>query len=148
MHFDVFFYVCLKKRPNKQSGCRWFETPWLSLWRHYNGIIYCIFSQVLMHTAAVKRQQSCPDEMGAIFGILFCLEVAEHEADGDLGSANCTWVSSTPYITMTSNERHRVLNHRSFGCLFNSLCGLTSMKHQNLHYWPFVRRWIPRTKGQ
>ena len=55
------------------------------------------FSQVLVHTAAVKRQQSCPDEMGAIFDIFYCLEVAEHEAGGDLGSANCTWVSFTSH---------------------------------------------------
>ena len=26
-------------------------------------------------------------------------------------------------ITITSNERHEVSDHRSFDCLFNSLCG-------------------------
>ena len=26
--FDVFFYVRLNKRLNKQWSCRWFETPW------------------------------------------------------------------------------------------------------------------------
>ena len=47
-------------------------------------------------------------------------------------------------ITMTSHERHVVWNHRSFECLFNSLWGPTSKKHQNLLYWSFVRgihRW-------
>ena len=38
-------------------------------------------------------------------------------------------------ITMTSHERHVVLNHRSFDCLFNSLCRPTSKKH----YWPFMK---------
>ena len=47
-------------------------------------------------------------------------------------------------ITMVSHERHVVSNHRSFNCLFNSLCGSTSNKHQIPHYWSFVRvihRW-------
>ena len=38
-------------------------------------------------------------------------------------------------------ERHVVPNHRSFDCLFNSLCGATSKKHQSPHYCLFVR-WI------
>ena len=38
--FDVFFDVSLNKRQNKQSSCRWFETPGWSLWRHHNGITY------------------------------------------------------------------------------------------------------------
>ena len=45
---------------------------------------------------------------------------------------------------MTSCEYHVVSNHRSFDCLFNSLYGPTSKKHQIPHYWPFVRgihRW-------
>ena len=47
-------------------------------------------------------------------------------------------------ITMAWHERHVVSHHRSFNCLFESLCGPTSRKHQSLHYWPFVRgmhRW-------
>ena len=35
--FDAFIDVCLNKRLSKQSGCRWFEAPWRSLWRHCNG---------------------------------------------------------------------------------------------------------------
>ena len=45
---------------------------------------------------------------------------------------------------MTPHELHLVWNHRSFDCLCNSLCGLTSKKHQSPYYWPFVRgihRW-------
>ena len=34
--FDVFFDLRLNKRPSKQSRRRWFETPSLSLCRHYN----------------------------------------------------------------------------------------------------------------
>ena len=41
--------------------------------------------------------------------------------------------------TMTSSERHVVSNHQSFDCLFNSLYGPISKKHQNLCYWPFVK---------
>ena len=58
------------------------------------------------------------------------------------------WIWSTGYaagyhyddVTWTS----WVSNHRSFHCLFNSLCGPTSKKHQSPRYWPFVRgihRW-------
>ena len=50
---------------------------------------------------------------------------------------------------MASHERHVVSNDWSFDCLFNSLYGPTSKKHQSLHYWPFVRgfhqcRWTQR----
>ena len=41
-------------------------------------------------------------------------------------------------ISVTSDERHVVWNHRSFVCLFNSLCGPTSKEHQSPPYWPFV----------
>ena len=34
--FDIFFDVRLNKRLIKQTRCRWFETPWRSLWRHCN----------------------------------------------------------------------------------------------------------------
>ena len=34
--FDVFFDVRLNIRLSKQHKCWWFETPWLSLWRHSN----------------------------------------------------------------------------------------------------------------
>ena len=34
--FDAFFDVRLNKRVSKHSRCRWFETPWHSLWRHCN----------------------------------------------------------------------------------------------------------------
>ena len=36
--FDASFYLRLHKRLSKQSRCRWFETPWRSLWRHCNTI--------------------------------------------------------------------------------------------------------------
>ena len=36
--FDVFFYLCLNKRLNKQSWGWWFETPLCPLWRHCNVI--------------------------------------------------------------------------------------------------------------
>ena len=48
------------------------------------------------------------------------------------------------FITMTSDERHLVSNHRSSDCLFNNICAPTTEKHQNPHYWPYVRgihRW-------
>ena len=36
--FDVFFDLPLNKRLSKQSWGWWFETPWRSLWRHWNDI--------------------------------------------------------------------------------------------------------------
>ena len=48
-------------------------------------------------------------------------------------------------LTMTSHEHNVVLNHQQFECLFNSLWGPTSKKHQCPHYWPFVKEihWWP-----
>ena len=43
------------------------------------------------------------------------------------------------FITMASSERHVAWNHRSFHRLFNSLCSITSKKHQSPFYWPFMR---------
>ena len=34
---DLFFDLHLNRRLGKQSRHRWFEKPWHSLWRHYNG---------------------------------------------------------------------------------------------------------------
>ena len=43
-------------------------------------------------------------------------------------------------ITVTSNERHGILNHRQFNCLFKSLFRLTTKRHGTPHLWCFVRR--------
>ena len=44
--FDVFFDA-LNKRLSKQSRCRWFETPWRSLWRHCNvPCCQCVISKM------------------------------------------------------------------------------------------------------
>ena len=42
--FDVFFDLRLKKRLNKQSRRRWFETTWRPLWRHRNTYSFSIYS--------------------------------------------------------------------------------------------------------
>ena len=34
--FGIFFDVSLNRRLNQPSNCRWFESPWHSLWRHCN----------------------------------------------------------------------------------------------------------------
>ena len=63
------------------------------------------------------------------------------------------WIQYTPpptslgrgIITMMSHGRHVVSSHQSFDCLFNSLIGPTSKKHQSPHYWPFlsvIHRWL------
>ena len=36
LDFDVFFDLHLNKRLSKQTGRRWFETPWCSLWHYCN----------------------------------------------------------------------------------------------------------------
>ena len=61
-----------------------------------------------------------------------------------LGSA-CKFSS----ITMTSPERHLVLNFRSLDCLFDSLWGSITKTPQRPHNWPMWGkftggRWIPR----
>ena len=38
--FHVFFDICLNKPSGKPSRIRWFETPWRSLWRHCNVLIF------------------------------------------------------------------------------------------------------------
>ena len=37
--FHVSFDLRLSKRLSKQSRRRWFETPWRSLWRHWNVLV-------------------------------------------------------------------------------------------------------------
>ena len=48
----MFSFICAWKRLSKQSRCRWFETPWHSLWRqwrHFNLhiLIYAYINAVL-----------------------------------------------------------------------------------------------------
>ena len=52
---DAFFYMCLNKRPSKQSRRRWFETLDLS-WRHCNDIKYsdCIHSKNWIDCSSVR----------------------------------------------------------------------------------------------
>ena len=51
--FGVFVDLRLKKRLNKQSRRRWFETLSRSLWRHYNAAI--LFRQYKLMTPYVVR---------------------------------------------------------------------------------------------
>ena len=47
--FDVFFDLRLNKRSSKLSRRWWFETPWRSLWCHYNvlaTIVLCLSPNV------------------------------------------------------------------------------------------------------
>ena len=48
-NFDVFYDVRLNKRLIIQSRCQWFETPWRSLWRHWNVKIGC-YRKTTEHT--------------------------------------------------------------------------------------------------
>ena len=59
-------------------------------------------------------------------------------------SNTVTFVWASWAITITSNEHYVVSNHRSFDCLYNSLCAPTSNSHQSPNCWLFVRgihRW-------
>ena len=49
--FDVFFDLRLNKQLSKQSRGWWFETPWRSLWRHFNAWWpYCPHARPWPHT--------------------------------------------------------------------------------------------------
>ena len=48
----------------------------------------------------------------------------------------CHSISYRGFFTMTSHKRHVVSNHQLYDCLFKSLCGPTSNKHQSPHCWP------------
>ena len=54
-------------------------------------------------------------------------------------SSCCILAKILHYDDVTWTSCHAVPNHRSFKCLFNSLCVPTPEKHQSPHYWPFVR---------
>ena len=55
--FDVFFDLRLNKRLSKQSWGWWFETPWLSLWRHCNVLVaYILFVVELVQVVAYMCQ--------------------------------------------------------------------------------------------
>ena len=40
-NFYVFFDMCLTKRLDKQSRCRWYKRPLRSSWRHSNAVSIC-----------------------------------------------------------------------------------------------------------
>ena len=48
---------------------------------------------------------------------------------------------------MTSHESQAASNHRPLDCVFNSLCGPTSKKHQSPHYWPCVTGEFPAQRA-
>ena len=45
--FDVFFHLCLNKRPSKKSWGLWFQAPSRSFWRHHIDWLYMRFCWVL-----------------------------------------------------------------------------------------------------
>ena len=54
-NFDVFFDLRLNKLLSKQSGCRWFEMPALSILRHCNKHIkYVLYHLFMMHHKEVE----------------------------------------------------------------------------------------------
>ena len=57
---------------------------------------------------------------------------------GAPGRNGSTW-RILPYLSSRWRHMNVMSNHRSFDCLFNSLCGPTWRKHQSPHFEPFVR---------
>ena len=64
-HYEYLFiginnsvYIYLNKRLSKQSRCRWFETPSLSLLRHCDGVIYGVLPAVFQHECYVPNDFS------------------------------------------------------------------------------------------
>ena len=62
--FGVFFDMRTNERLSKQSWGWWFETPWLSLWRHNSGVCYLrpIMSKAPVWILAIKRAMSLASE--------------------------------------------------------------------------------------
>ena len=59
--FDVFFDQRMNKRLSKQSWGWWFETPWLSLWRHCNGNGVSVRATLKISILWGCRQPSCEE---------------------------------------------------------------------------------------
>ena len=59
LNFDIFFDLCLNKRPSKQSRHRWIETASCSLWRHCNVIGYLVILDhviLTLHRIRIHRE--------------------------------------------------------------------------------------------
>ena len=71
--FDVFFDLCLNKRPRKQSRGWWFETLSRPLWRHCNDQqTYCIKWSITVYGMAFCQigEEPHPLHMHEIFNVL------------------------------------------------------------------------------
>ena len=65
---DVFFEMRLNKWLSKQSGCRWFKTPWRSLCRHCND------GRILYNSPSKGYRVPCPFihiNVYSIIGLIF-----------------------------------------------------------------------------
>ena len=66
--FDIFFDLCLNKRPRKQSRRRWFEIPLRSLWHHCDVYPYLsgLFHWHWVNLRIAQYQWSNPERSGSI----------------------------------------------------------------------------------
>ena len=65
--FDVFFGMRLNKRLNKQTRCRWFETPWHSLCCHCNAIHQGYFTGTGATTWLTRMPGNWPEKYRPIY---------------------------------------------------------------------------------
>ena len=72
--FDVLFDLLLKKRLNKQSRCRWFETPSRSLWRHCYvfGRVYLPMPELRVAVTS-KKMKGCQARFTSNGHLLECI---------------------------------------------------------------------------
>ena len=57
--FDVFFDLRLNKRLSKQSWGWWSETPWSSLWRHRNDIVFTCNPVIICQIISISKSFTC-----------------------------------------------------------------------------------------
>ena len=142
--FMLSLICALNKRLSKQSWGWWFDMASRSLWRHCNAprpwssisLWFITNSSRMSHNDKTTyepspqslKQNGRQDNELAIFGFKMTtfqtpatpLYVQELVMESFCMPWRCHDCCTVDVLTMTSHERHVVLNHRSFNCLFNS----------------------------
>ena len=91
--FDVFFDVRLNKPLSKRSRRRWFETPWLSLWRHCNVVL--MLSRAFQPITAQLTNGSCA---AFVYNTLKCSR--DGNSTGIKTQNISTWFSLTRRVSL------------------------------------------------
>ena len=131
-NFGVFFDARLNKRQSKQTRCWWFETPWRSLWRHYNGNWAVIWH--VPYDVTVK-------ETGLLFGTILTSVIFKCRSCARRRDRTCRCWTMSGYNAYY-NIRHALLEvSMAVSDLYTP--SLTKWRHSK---WRYTSTWYTTSK--